>query len=97
MLRRNEATKLNKEKFKVVVSYFYSLYKKGEISERLLEFLIREACANFIETEVEDRIQATLDRQFMQLFNFKNFPLLEDALTGRSITDKWDVSKLLRI
>lgn len=44
------------------IDYIIGLYKAGEISQQTYEYLIREACARWVEQMVEEKIENQLKR-----------------------------------
>ncbi len=69
----------NLETLKAVLSYFAYLNSTGELSDRAFKAIVRDACAIFIENEIEQRIAASLERKLEQFFSSKN-PTLKDYI-----------------
>ncbi len=94
---RAKFTSLNVEKLKSVLSYFSYLRANGEISDKAFESLVHYACSIFIENEVEEIIQETLDRKLTQFLHSK-FSLLvdEQASDIEKIIYGLDTSQLIR-
>lgn len=75
-------TTLNVEKLKGVLSYFSYLHANGEISDKAFENLVSHAYSIFIENEVEEIIQETLERKLVRFFETK-FSLIDEENSNR--------------
>jgi len=63
------AVKSGKSNLRQVIAYLSSLYANGEISEKGFEVLVEQACMVFVETEIENRLSAYLERKLLDLLN----------------------------
>ena len=63
-----EVNKINKDSFKEFIKYFSKLKNENIISENLLTDLLTLICANFIENEVELRINNTIQNKLFKYF-----------------------------
>lgn len=90
---RRDFTRLNVEKLKGVLSYFSYLHKNGEISDKAFEFLVRHACAIFIENEVEVVVKDALEEKLMTFLFSKFAGSTEDI---ESSIYSLDISRMMR-
>ena len=63
------AVKSGKSNLRKVISYLYSLYANGEISENGFEVLVEQACRVFVETEIENRLSAYIEEKVLDMLN----------------------------
>ncbi|RLD46451.1 MAG: hypothetical protein DRI94_14780 [Bacteroidetes bacterium] len=61
--------KNNKESLKEMIKFLSRLNKKNQIDEKQFEELVTLVCANFIENEVELRIEKTISNKIMFFFD----------------------------
>ncbi|MGI2902036.1 MULTISPECIES: hypothetical protein [Tolypothrichaceae] len=94
-LNRAKFTSLNVEKLKGVLSYFSYLRANGEISDKAFESLVHYACSIFIENEVEEIVQETLERKLMQFVRSK-FSSTDEAYDIEKVIYGLDISRLIR-
>lgn len=62
-------SELNRKSLKELVKYLSKLNKEQLIDDKQLSELISMACANYIENEVEIRIERTLNDKLMYFFD----------------------------
>ena len=65
----------NLASLKEVVSYFAALNSTGELSDRAFKAAVYAACVIFIENEIEQRIEAGVERKLEQFFSSRNLTL----------------------
>jgi hypothetical protein len=61
-------SKTNRESLKEIVKYLSKLNRQNLIDEKQLTELISLACANYIENEVELRIEKTINNKLLYFF-----------------------------
>lgn len=64
-----DSVKSGKSQLRQMISYLYSLYVNGEISEKGFQVLVEQACRVFVETEIEKRMNAYLERKILAMLN----------------------------
>lgn len=62
------AKKTNKKSFKIIVKLIYDLHQKRRLDEEQFNKLIIMACANYVENEVELRVEKIINEKFNQYF-----------------------------
>ncbi|MBD6618602.1 hypothetical protein FNW02_22930 [Komarekiella sp. 'clone 1'] len=94
--KRATFTTLNVEKLKGVLSYFSYLHANGEISDKAFENLVCYACSIFIENEVEEIVQETLERKLVQFLQTKLSLIDEDNSDIEQISYALKAARLIR-
>lgn len=61
----SQMSRNNRESLKEMIKYLTGLNKKELVDNKQLSELISIACANFIENEVEIRIEKAMNRKFL--------------------------------
>lgn len=67
-LYMRKLSSINIENLKIIIKYFTSLRKSGKLGEKEFLYLIRLVSANFVENEVECRVQRVLNKNFSLIF-----------------------------
>lgn len=89
-------TRLNVERLKGLLSYFSHLNATGEISDKSYEALVRYACAIFIQTEIVELVESTLEQKLEQFFLKRNFGLDNLLSEQEESSFNLDISRLLK-